>query len=346
MSLQGTFDTLSVTELFGLMSTAGKTGALRLEAGDEHAAALKGTVFVAGGVCCAVESDTAHGPAGSDDELAGRLVDVGFSLARCHSGSFRFTDAEHPPFDVVTTTSLELAVAEIGSLLDEWREIETTLPSLDARVRLAPVLRAVEIVVTAREWSLLVALEGTPSVRELVSPQGRPMIEVCRTLKDLVDRGAIEVGAEVGSASEPARADGAAPIPEVRVERGRRRGAAASSSPASQPGSHIEVEEPYAPVSDAVTTAVGAIAEAEAADALATAEADAVAAGLVSRMTQARRSVPDVFPADEPTGGAETEAVAAEPAGPSGSSERDAASDDVPPDRGALLRLFSALKES
>ena len=55
------------------------------------------------------------------------------------------------------------------------------------------------------------------------------------------------------------------------------------------------MKEPYAPVSDAVTTAVDAIAAAEAADAIATAEADAVAAGLVSRMTKNRRAVPDVF---------------------------------------------------
>jgi hypothetical protein len=325
VSLQGTFDTLSVTELFGLMSSAEKTGALRLEAGDEHATAIKGTVFVAAGMCCAVESDDAHGPSGSDDELAARLVEVGFSLARCQSGSFRFTDAEHPPFDVVVRTPLPQAAVEIANLLEEWHEIEALLPSLDARVRLASVLRADEIVVSAREWSLLVALEGRPSVRELVAPHGRPMVEVCRTLEELIERGAIEVAA-VESTRDPA-------IPDARVERGRRRAEAVPPEHA-----HIDVEEPYAPDSDAVTTAVDAIAEAEAADALATAEADAVAAGLVSRMTRNRGAVPDVF-ASDPEGPA---GPAAEP----GAVGPGAAADDVPQDRGALLRLFSALKES
>ena len=128
MSLQGTFDTLSVTELFGLLATAGKTGALRLEAGEHDAGPFKASVFVTGGLCCAVESDDAHGPAGSEPELASRLVDVGFSLARCHSGSFRFNDAESPPFDVVATTRLEPAVAEIAALLEQWREIEAQDP--------------------------------------------------------------------------------------------------------------------------------------------------------------------------------------------------------------------------
>ena len=56
MSLQGTFDTLPVTELFGLLATATKTGALRLEAGDHEA-----SIFLTGGRCCAVESDDAAG---------------------------------------------------------------------------------------------------------------------------------------------------------------------------------------------------------------------------------------------------------------------------------------------
>jgi hypothetical protein len=107
------------------------------------------------------------------------------------------------------------------------------------------------------------------------------------------------------------------------------------------------VEPPYAPVSDgattaAVTHAVDAIAEAEAADARATAEADAVAAGLVSRMTSARRSVPDPFPAEEPADRAEADETAL----PKAAAAVRASEDEVPQDRGALLRLFSALKES
>lgn len=340
MSLQGTFDTLSVTELFGLLSTAGKTGALRLEAGEDGAGPVKASVFVIGGLCCAVESDDVGGPAGSEPELASRLVDVGFSLARSHSGSFRFSDAESPPFDVVATTRLEPAVAEITALLEQWREIEDTIPSLDARVRLAPVLRADEIVLTASEWGLLVGLVGTPSIRELIARAGLPMIEVCRTVADLVDRGAIEVGGTIDSGKS-------GEVPEVRIEPGRRGREAATPGPLHA----LEATEPYAPVSDAVTNAVDAIAAVEAADAIAAAEADAVAAGLVSRMTKNRRAIPDVFASgsdeeaadsDEATGPAAPvpEVLPASPA-----TEAGSASDDAQQDRGALLRLFSALKE-
>ena len=98
---------------------------------------------------------------------------------------------------MVATTRFEPAVAEITALLEQWHEIEATLPSLDARIRLAPVLKVDEIVLTAAEWGLLVGLVGTPSVRELIARSALPMIEVCRTVADLVDRGAIEVGGPV-----------------------------------------------------------------------------------------------------------------------------------------------------
>jgi hypothetical protein len=334
VSLQGTFDTLSVTELFGLLSTAGKTGALRLEAGEDGAGPVKASVFVIGGLCCAVESDEVGGPAGSEPELASRLVDVGFSLARSPAGSFQFSDDESPAFDVVATTRLEPAVAEITALLEQWREIEDTIPSLEARVRLAPVLRADEIVLTASEWGLLVGLVGSPSVRELIARAGLPMIEVCRTVADLVDRGAIEVG-------------GAGGVPELRLDSGRR-GREASTPGALHP---IEAIEPYAPLSDAVTTAVDAIAAVEADDAMAAAEADAVAAGLVSRMTKNRRAIPDAF-----ASGPDEDAADFDPAtrpddevpevlADSPATEAESAPDDAQQDRGALLRLFSALKE-
>ena len=288
MSLQGTFDTLSVTELFGLLSTAGKTGALRLEAGEHDAGSLTGGFGVRRRrVVLRRRVRRRARSAGSEPELATRLVDVGFSLARCQSGSFRFNDAESPPFDVVATTRLEPAVAEIAALLEQWREIEARIPSLDARVRLAPVLRADEIVVTAREWSLLVALEGTPSVRELVSPRGRPMIEVCRT-REGSGRPGRDRGRRRGCGAErrPRPACGAG---RCRRRERRRRSRLGRRRPDRGAGAVCPVLAARPAAVDVADAAV------EAADAIAAAEADAVAAGLVSRMTKNRRAVPDAF---------------------------------------------------
>jgi hypothetical protein len=312
-------DTLSVAELFDLLSTASKTGALRFATGTPEAGAFEATVFVAGGLCCGVESDEVGGPAGSEDELAVRLVEVGFSVARQPAGSFRFSDAEPPPFTLDHTTKLGPAVAEITSMLDQWREIEATIPSLDVRVRLAPVLRSEDIVLSAHEWKLLVALEGTPTVREVVADQRSSMIEVCRGLKALIDRGAIEVGTDMGRA-------------DLRSHGGSGSQSVASSTATSL----LDPSEPYAPA------AGGADSEVEA---VAAVEAEAVAAGLVSRLSRARRPVPDAFAGadDSPVIHADFSVDPGHGSGPTESSE--SATGDDSQDRGALLRLFSALKE-
>jgi Domain of unknown function (DUF4388) len=313
VSLQGTFDTLSVTELFGLLSTAAKTGALRLEAGGGEA-----SVFVSQGRCCGVDADEtmasagSNGPAGSEAELARRLTDVGFAFARRPDGSFRFTDSEVGAHDCAITAALEPVIVEIGSMLDQWREIESTIPSLDARVRIAPVLGADEIILSAAEWGLLMALESGPTVRDLVARRAQPMLDVCRELLELVERGAVEVGPEVedGAEVEVVATPVVAvpePVGEVRPDRHHR------TAPV------VEPTEPYAPEAqvEVAAPAAGLNAVAAAADAIVAAE----------QAAPARPTVPEGLLA-----AAETE-------------EASGAGPDAAQDRGALLRLFSALKE-
>lgn len=376
MSLQGTFDTLSVVELFGLLSTASKTGALRLEAGDHEAA-----VYVTAGLCCAVESDDVSGPAATDEELVRRLVDTGFAVARQAAGSFRFNDAEPPPFAAELTTRFEPAVAEITEMLGQWREIEATIPSLDVRVRLAPVLRGEEIVLGAQEWSLLVALDGMPSVRELIARRHEPVIQVCRLVKDLAERGAIDIGTDMARPENrvgaPAAAEGKVEVDVVLDPPTELSPALARPERDAASVGHLAPSEPYAPSaapSASSTTAptasstpargagggsggdrnvsagqAGVAAVSAAASAVAAAEAEAIAAGLVSRMARSRRGAPDGDGDSQPTERGRTAAESAGGEAAVGVAATEAASVDSggesSQDRGALLRLFSALKE-
>jgi hypothetical protein len=278
VSLQGTFDTLSVTELFGLLSTAGKTGALRLEAGEHDASFL-----VRAGRCCAVDDAAASAPVGSEVELAARLVEVGFTLARQPAGSFRFSDTDVAPSDLAVP--FEPAVAEIAAMLEAWKDIESTIPSLDARLRIAPVLPAEQIVLRAEEWALLAGLQGTPSVRDLVAGGAEPLLAVCRRVKDLVDRGAIEVGA--------------APAPNERTP--------AQPPVAERPAAHRPVEP----------------------------------AAIEHPVDEPRQRNRSAFEAASASLLEATEPYAPEAAEP----EPLESSEDPSADRGALLRLFSALKD-
>jgi hypothetical protein len=341
VSLQGTFDTLSVTELFGLLATASKTGALRLEAGDHEAA-----VYVNAGRCCGVESDDASGPAATDEDLARLLVDTGFTVARQAAGSFRFSDAEEPPFAADVTTRFEPAVVEITEMLAQWREIEATIPSLDVRLRLAPVLRGEEIVLSAREWSLLVALDGMPSVRELVARRHEPVIQVCRVVKDLSERGAIDIGTDLArpehqrpehqrpeaQVASPARAEAeagveVAPDPPTEISPGRgRRGREAASA------GHLAPSEPYAPSS---------VPSASPRSGSTPARSAATASGRDAEAPAARTGVAAVSAAADAVAAAEADAARESAT----EAARGDSGGDGSQDRGALLRLFSALKE-
>ena len=105
----------------------------------------------------------------------------------------------------------------------------------------------------------------------------------------------------------------------------------------------LEPTEPYAPGPSAPDADDFVTAEDAAS---AAADADAVAAGIVSRMSRPRPAMPDVFashddrPADAPAVLTEVPATTADRGGAATDTEETA------PDRRALLRLFSALKEN
>jgi hypothetical protein len=91
-----------------------------------------------------------------------------------------------------------------------------------------------ELVIARERWSLLVAIDGRRTVRDLVERTGQPVLELCQTLLGLVDAGAAAIlDADVAS-------DRPAPAPAV------------SSPPADppatpQPAPPVVPPEPVAP---------------------------------------------------------------------------------------------------
>jgi len=185
--LQGTFDTLALQELLGLLAQSRKTGALWLDAGPASA-----VVYVVDGRCCAALSNEASDAIDNAPSLVVRLVDLCFSVARAEDGSFRF-GVEDPPWVCQETVDLEVANDELSRLLDEWREIQAVIPTLECRVRLSDDLGSDELVVDRERWRLLTAIDGRRSVRELVRKTTRPVLDVCHAVVALVEAGAVVV---------------------------------------------------------------------------------------------------------------------------------------------------------
>jgi hypothetical protein len=210
--LQGTFDTLALPEVLSLLANSNKTGALWLEAGPATAA-----IYLADGRCCAAQSGDLPGKVDDAPTLLNRIVDLCFAAARTEDGAFRF-GAEEPPWVSSETVDLHVAIEELARLLDEWREIQSVIPSLDCRVKLSEELGSDGIVVDPERWRLLVAIDGRRTVRELVRKTNRPVLDVCHALLALVDAGAASVHAAPVTQTSGSRAGKAAPTRTHAVE--------------------------------------------------------------------------------------------------------------------------------
>ena len=140
--LQGTFETLALPEVLGLLASARKSGALKIEAGPVAA-----VVHLQDGHCCAVESGDQNGPVASGSMLLARLVEVCFAVTRQEIGGFRFAADEPAPWSCDEPVELGDAVVEVDRLLKQWREILHVIPSLDCRPQLREVLDVDEVAV-------------------------------------------------------------------------------------------------------------------------------------------------------------------------------------------------------
>ncbi len=222
--LQGTFDTLSFTEVLRLLADARKTGALRMDAG------VAATWWLVDGVCCAAEGGDLVEPVTDVRELLARMVDIGFVVARHAGGTFRFVADETPRWESEVRLEVDAVLIEIDGLLDQWREIEVVIPSLECRPVLCDELGSDRLEVDAETWRLIVQIDRRRTVRDLAHRTSRSVFELCRTLIDLVEIGAVTITPEVV----------VAPSPSQSARRG-------TSTAAVGAPSAVQPEQPYGP---------------------------------------------------------------------------------------------------
>ena len=317
--LQGTFETLSLPEVFGLLAGARKTGALYLDAGE-----VSGLVHLADGHCHAADSREQHGPLSDGGDLLLRLVDLCFTSMCQPSGSFRFEADEPAPWSCPEAVELSDALVEVDRLLKQWREILRVIPSLECRPQLLDTLEVDELVFDREGWTLLVAMDGRRTVRELVQRTNRPVIELCQSLLELIDAGAIGVIDPAAAYPEDATVPEAVAPEAVTID---------VVTPAVVPPETAspEVAPAFEAPPDIVPTPE---APAEAAEAAEAAPAPAVVLTIVPDGTDA---------ATEPGPVPETPV---EPAANERPPAEQVAAGSEPPDKGAFLRLFSGLRDS
>jgi len=197
VALSGTLETFSLPDVLRLLASTKKTGLLALD-GDRGT----GRVWVDGGEIVAADAERAV----VDDVDA-----VLFELLRFGDAAFEFDAAAVAP-DTGTRREVEDALDVATARLEEWRDIESVVPSLDVRVRMVPELDA-EVTLGPEVWRVVARVGTGASGHDVARHLGEGEYEVCRVLRDLVEDGLVEVTDEASAverALEPPVAEPAA----------------------------------------------------------------------------------------------------------------------------------------
>lgn len=221
MALQGTLDSFSLPDVLRLLADTGKTGRLHVE-GDRG----EGSVWIDGGSLVAADADGARNDASTDEVI--------FEMLRFGSGAFAFAAGDQPPTEG-SPVDLEGVLRRAGELLDEWRELEAVVPSLDHQVAIAPQLTVDQVTIDASRWATLAAIAGGLTVAELGETLDQSELAILRTVSDLVELGIVVVQEpRKGAASRRARATNA-PRRTAKEEPARPQAAPPPKMPQEEP---------------------------------------------------------------------------------------------------------------
>jgi hypothetical protein len=184
LALHGTLETFPLTDALRLLATTHQSGRLQVQA-EPHtgSASIAGSVWMAGGAIVTADSNRlADAPA--EEVLA--------DLFRWRSGAFVF-NAGTPPAGGQASQETERLITTAGRLVEEWDELQTTVPSLDARVDLVGRLPGDSVEVDAERWAWLGAVGAGATVRDLACRIELTELGVLRVVRDLLDLGVVTV---------------------------------------------------------------------------------------------------------------------------------------------------------
>lgn len=197
MALRGTLDTFALPDVLRLLAGTHKSGRLRIT-GDRGT----GSIWVGDGAITGVEATHAPHAVEPGDAL--------FELLRFQEGSFTF-DAGATAEPTIPAQGVEGLLTQAETLLEEWRDIERVVPSMDLWVSLARTLPAPNVAVDQDRWSTIVAVGAGATVRRIGDELCLGELPVSRAIVRLVDDGLVEIST-VAPVTPPRS------VPDVAVE--------------------------------------------------------------------------------------------------------------------------------
>jgi hypothetical protein len=184
MPLQGTFDVLSFPDVLTLL--ASKTGTGRLHA---RSRAFTANVFFRDGRMVAADLGDSVSSVG---DVAGRLEEICFELLEAERGSFEFMPDTMGTVESALTLEVDEVLEGARKRLDEWREIQAVVPSVDLHPKVVVDLDKEEVTLSRDRWRLLTAVDGRRSIRAIARSLSMSEYEICGMVKSLVEDGVLE----------------------------------------------------------------------------------------------------------------------------------------------------------
>ncbi len=176
-----------------------------------------GTLYTAAGRFNAGEAADYSGPVEDRHALDVRLIDVCFHLMRFESGSFEFTSGVTPPWTAERATDIGPIVDTVEHIVRAWPAVEAVLPSFDVRPELADELPEESVTLSRTAFKVFALIDGERTVRQIARDAGHSVVEVGPVLKDLIEHGAVRIDA--GRPARPAVPDLELPPGAVHVAR-------------------------------------------------------------------------------------------------------------------------------
>jgi hypothetical protein len=190
MSLQGSFEVLGFSEVLELLERKRQSGRLHVRAGG-----AAGHIYLRDGRLTGAESGEHTMPASSAEANA-RLEELCFEFLQSERGVFEFQPRVAAPWPTQLASSVATVLDEARHRLEEWREIQAVIPSMDVRPRVVEELVSDEVTLTRERWRLIAAIDGRRTVHRLARTLGIGTYEVGRLLKSLVDDGIVTIHVE------------------------------------------------------------------------------------------------------------------------------------------------------
>lgn len=176
MSLSGTLDTLSLSELLTVLAATKRSGELVVRG----ASGSEGRLWLLQGAL--VKADV---PPASD------MVGAVTALLAVETGEFAFT-VDAAPLAGSESTPLEDVLPEAQSRHAEWLALDAAVPSLGSRFQLAAEPAAQTVSVSADHWPVLVALAREVDVRSAMEELGLSELQARRSVRALREAGLLE----------------------------------------------------------------------------------------------------------------------------------------------------------